>query len=56
MELVGGEWWGSKKFDLKIGFKGCEDDSRVSWPQCTQEGEGGRRDGAETRRHDAVVI
>ena len=55
VELVGGEMWGSEEFGLKIGFKDSEVDSRVSWPQHTQVGEGGRRDGVETRRSSSLT-
>ena len=44
VELVRGELWESEEFGLKFGFKCGEVDSRVSWPQHTREGAGGRTD------------
>ena len=55
VELVGGELWESEEFGLKIGFKDSEVDSRVARPKHTQEGEGGRRDGVETRRSSGLT-
>ena len=44
VKLVSGELWESEEFGLKFGFKCGEVDSRVSWPQHTREGAGGRTD------------